>query len=163
MIVKQYATIQNSLLTVSLCFAWCPVGSSSGKRGGEAAGSASSPSSPAAGGDAATTAAGESGDDEEEAGPSGEGQKKKDGDEEKEEGEEGEKEGEEKEEAVLTEEDLIQQSQAEYDSGRYSPTLLSTSELPLDAHAITAEENQQRLRLARTRLQVTGKTRVHDY
>ncbi|CAL8324293.1 unnamed protein product [Arctogadus glacialis] len=116
----------------------------SGRKGVEAG-----PSSPSAGpsGDAAGGEA-----DGEEAGTSGEGQKK-DGDEK--EGE-GEKEGEEKEEAVLTEEDLIQQSQAEYDSGRYSPTLLTASELPLDAHTITADENQQRLRLARTRLQVTG-------
>ena len=129
------------------CVSW----SSSGRRGVEAG-----PSSPSAGpsGDAA---AGET--DGEEAGTSGEGQRK-DGDEKEGEGEkEGEKEGEEKEEAVLTEEDLIQQSQAEYDSGRYSPTLLTASELPLDAHTITADENQQRLRLARTRLQVTGKTR----
>lgn len=60
-------------------------------------------------------------------------------------------------EAVLTEEDLIQQSQAEYDSGRYSPTLLTTSELPLDTHTTTPEEDETRLQLARTQLQVTGK------
>uniref|UniRef100_A0A3P9L7S3 Splicing factor Cactin n=1 Tax=Oryzias latipes TaxID=8090 RepID=A0A3P9L7S3_ORYLA len=59
-------------------------------------------------------------------------------------------------EAVLTEEDLIQQSQAEYDSGRYSPTLLTQSELPLDTHTITLEEDASRLQLARRLLQVTG-------
>ncbi|GAA6234873.1 cactin [Lates japonicus] len=59
-------------------------------------------------------------------------------------------------EAVLTEEDLIQQSQAEYDSGRYSPTLLMPSELPLDTHTITPEEDIHRLQLARRQLQVTG-------
>ncbi|XP_054619775.1 splicing factor Cactin [Dunckerocampus dactyliophorus] len=59
-------------------------------------------------------------------------------------------------EAVLTEEDLIQQSQAEYDSGRYSPTLLTTSDLPLDTHTITPEEDTHRLQLARRQLQVTG-------
>uniref|UniRef100_A0A3Q2NQN3 Splicing factor Cactin n=1 Tax=Fundulus heteroclitus TaxID=8078 RepID=A0A3Q2NQN3_FUNHE len=59
-------------------------------------------------------------------------------------------------EAVLTEEDLIQQSQAEYDSGRYSPTLLTQSELPLDTHTITPEEDAHRLQLARRQLQVTG-------
>ncbi|XP_073704896.1 splicing factor Cactin isoform X2 [Garra rufa] len=59
-------------------------------------------------------------------------------------------------EAVLTEEDLIQQSQAEYDSGRYSPTLLQPSELPLDTHIINVEEDLQRLHLARRQLQVTG-------
>ncbi|KAM9322342.1 splicing factor Cactin [Pholidichthys leucotaenia] len=59
-------------------------------------------------------------------------------------------------EAVLTEEDLIQQSQAEYDSGRYSPTLLTPSELPLDTHTITPEEDLHRLQLARRQLQVTG-------
>ncbi|XP_041805099.1 cactin [Chelmon rostratus] len=59
-------------------------------------------------------------------------------------------------EAVLTEEDLIQQSQAEYDSGRYSPTLLTSSELPLDSHTITPEEDIHRLQLARRQLQVTG-------
>lgn len=69
-------------------------------------------------------------------------------------GEEGEKD--EAQEAVLTEEDLIQQSQAEYDSGRYSPTLLQPSELPLDTHVINVEEDLQRLVLARTQLQVTG-------
>ncbi|XP_059357192.1 splicing factor Cactin-like isoform X2 [Carassius carassius] len=70
----------------------------------------------------------------------------------------GEEEGEKDEapEAVLTEEDLIQQSQAEYDSGRYSPTLLQPSELPLDTHTINVDEDLQRLVLARTQLQVTG-------
>lgn len=59
-------------------------------------------------------------------------------------------------EAVLTEEDLIQQSQAEYDSGRYSPVLLQNSELPFDSHVVEVEEDLQRLRLARRQLQVTG-------
>ncbi|XP_077412178.1 splicing factor Cactin [Vanacampus margaritifer] len=66
-----------------------------------------------------------------------------------------EEKGEEAE-AVLTEEDLIQQSQAEYDSGRYSPAVLATSELPLDTHTITPEEDAHRLQLARRQLQVTG-------
>jgi len=57
----------------------------------------------------------------------------------------------------LTEEDLIQQSQSEYDSGRYSPTLLTISELPLDTHTIAPEEDAQRLSLARRQFQVTGK------
>ncbi|XP_068605000.1 splicing factor Cactin [Brachionichthys hirsutus] len=73
--------------------------------------------------------------------------------------EEREKGGEEKSdaaEAVLTEEDLIQQSQAEYDSGRYSPSLLTSSELPPDSHTTTAEEDAHRLQLARQQLQVTG-------
>ncbi|XP_056109421.1 splicing factor Cactin isoform X2 [Rhinichthys klamathensis goyatoka] len=69
-------------------------------------------------------------------------------------GEEGEKD--EAAESVLTEEDLIQQSQAEYDSGRYSPTLLQPSELPLDTHIMKVEEDLQRLLLARRQLQVTG-------
>uniref|UniRef100_A0AAY4CZU8 Splicing factor Cactin n=1 Tax=Denticeps clupeoides TaxID=299321 RepID=A0AAY4CZU8_9TELE len=68
--------------------------------------------------------------------------------------EEGEKGG--ATESVLTEEDLIQQSQAEYDSGRYSPTLMQPSELPLDSHVIEVEEDLQRLQLARRQLQVTG-------
>ncbi|XP_052390014.1 cactin-like isoform X2 [Carassius gibelio] len=76
--------------------------------------------------------------------------------EERKEGEEEEREKDEASEAVLTEEDLIQQSQAEYDSGRYSPTLLQSSELPLDTHTINVEEDLQRLVLARTQLQVTG-------
>lgn len=69
-----------------------------------------------------------------------------------------EEEGEKDEavETVLTEEDLIQQSQAEYDSGRYSPALLTSSELPLDSHTITLEEDMHRLQLARRQLQVTG-------
>ncbi|XP_054482102.1 splicing factor Cactin [Anoplopoma fimbria] len=75
-------------------------------------------------------------------------------------GDNGDKKNEEKGgevvEAVLTEEDLIQQSQAEYDSGRYSPTLLTSSELPLETHTITPEEDTHRLQLARTQLQVTG-------
>lgn len=73
-------------------------------------------------------------------------------------GEGGDEEGEKSGgvEAVLTEEDLIQQSQAEYDSGRYSPALLQPSELPLDTHVVDAEEDLQRLQLARRQLQVTG-------
>ncbi|KAM9789254.1 splicing factor Cactin [Neosynchiropus ocellatus] len=59
-------------------------------------------------------------------------------------------------EAVLTEEDLIQQSQAEYDSGRYSPALITSSEMPLDTHSITPEEDAHRLQLARRQLQATG-------
>ncbi|XP_066551443.1 splicing factor Cactin [Amia ocellicauda] len=59
-------------------------------------------------------------------------------------------------EAVLTEEDLAQQSLAEYDSGRYSPRLLTPAELPLDTHTVDPEDDLQRLRLARTQLQVTG-------
>ncbi|XP_010791257.1 splicing factor Cactin [Notothenia coriiceps] len=95
--------------------------------------------------------------DDEEAGPStsGAGKPNEEG------GDEGDKKDEEKEgevvEAVLTEEDLIQQSQSEYDSGRYSPTLLTSSELPLDSHTTTAEEDTARLELARQQqLQVTG-------
>ncbi|XP_044074210.1 cactin [Siniperca chuatsi] len=92
---------------------------------------------------------------EEEAGPSTSTTRNQDGDS----GEKGGKKDEEKGEvveAVLTEEDLIQQSQAEYDSGRYSPSLLSSSELPLDSHTITPEEDTHRLQLARRQLQVTG-------
>ena len=77
--------------------------------------------------------------------------------------EKGDKDEEEKGEvveAVLTEEDLIQQSQAEYDSGRYSPSLLTSSELPLDSHTITPEEDIHRLQLARRQLQVTGTRRM---
>lgn len=76
-------------------------------------------------------------------------------------GEEGEKD--EAAESVLTEEDLIQQSQAEYDSGRYSPTLLQPSELPLDTHIMKVEEDLQRLLLARRQLQVTGAYRIIDH
>ncbi|XP_026169031.1 splicing factor Cactin isoform X2 [Mastacembelus armatus] len=87
-------------------------------------------------------------------GPSTSGNQDEDG------GEKGDKKDEEDQgevvEAVLTEEDLIQQSQAEYDSGRYSPTLLMSSELPLDTHTITPEEDIHRLQLARRQLQVTG-------
>lgn len=94
-----------------------------------------------------------------EAGPSTSGNQHKDG------GEKNDKEDEEDKdevvEAVLTEEDLIQQSQAEYDSGRYSPTLLTSSELPLDTHTITPEEDLHRLQLARRQLQVTGMRQRH--
>lgn len=99
---------------------------------------------------------GETEDSEEEAGPSTStaGNQDEDG------GEKGEGKDEEDKgevvEAVLTEEDLIQQSQAEYDSGRYSPTLLTSSELPLDTHTISPEEDAHRLQLARRQLQVTG-------
>lgn len=89
---------------------------------------------------------------EEEAGPStsSAGNQDEDG------GDKGEKKEGEVVEAVLTEEDLIQQSQAEYDSGRYSPALLTTSELPLDSHTTTPEEDAHRLDLARQQLQITG-------
>ncbi|KAF5900434.1 cactin, partial [Clarias magur] len=88
---------------------------------------------------------------DEKPGPSSRGSGEKEG-----EGE-GDKEGEKSEEveAVLTEEDLIQQSQAEYDSGRYSPVLLQSSELPLDTHVVDAEEDLHRLQLARRQMQVT--------
>ncbi|XP_037132153.1 cactin isoform X2 [Syngnathus acus] len=89
--------------------------------------------------DGPSTSTAEPGDRKEEGGESG-----------------GKKDDEKGEEAVLTEEDLIQQSQAEYDSGRYSPTLLTSSELPLDTHTITPEEDAHRLQLARRQLQVTG-------
>ncbi|KAG2464253.1 CATIN protein, partial [Polypterus senegalus] len=59
-------------------------------------------------------------------------------------------------EVVLTEEDLIQQSLDDYDSGRYSPCLLQQSELPLDTHVVEPEEDLHRLQLARKQLQVTG-------
>ncbi|KAK0150385.1 Cactin [Merluccius polli] len=140
--------------------------SSAAKAGPSSSSSPPPPSSPSAGPSADAAAEEPDDDDDEEAGTSGEGRKRdaagekadaKEGEGEKEEGEgEKEKEGEEKDEAVLTEEDLIQQSQAEYDSGRYSPTLLTTSELPLDTHTITPDEDAHRLRLARRQLQVTG-------
>ncbi|XP_007524971.2 splicing factor Cactin isoform X2 [Erinaceus europaeus] len=59
-------------------------------------------------------------------------------------------------EAVLMEEDLIQQSLDDYDAGRYSPRLLTAHELPLDAHVLEPHEDLQRLQLSRQQLQVTG-------
>ncbi|XP_072338571.1 splicing factor Cactin isoform X1 [Scyliorhinus torazame] len=59
-------------------------------------------------------------------------------------------------EAVLTEEDLIQQSLDDYDAGKYSPKLLSLHELPMDTHIVDAEEDLQKLMMARQQLQVTG-------
>ncbi|XP_071382721.1 splicing factor Cactin [Centroberyx affinis] len=95
-------------------------------------------------------------DEEERPTTSTAGQAKQDDDAEEKGSEKDEEEKGEVVEAVLTEEDLIQQSQAEYDSGRYSPTLLTSSELPLDTHTITPEEDTHRLHLARRQLQVTG-------
>lgn len=60
-------------------------------------------------------------------------------------------------EAVLMEEDLIQQSLDDYDAGKYSPRLLGTNELPFDAHVLEAEEDTHRLLLLRQQLQVTGR------
>ncbi|KAK2490519.1 hypothetical protein MC885_021110 [Smutsia gigantea] len=65
-------------------------------------------------------------------------------------------EGEAEGEAVLMEEDLIQQSLDDYDAGKYSPRLLTAHELPLDAHVLEPEEDLQRLQLSRQQLQVTG-------
>nr|XP_032630390.1 cactin [Chelonoidis abingdonii] len=65
-------------------------------------------------------------------------------------------EGEGEGEAVLMEEDLIQQSLDDYDTGRYSPRLLNSHELPCDAHVLEAEEDLQRLLLLRQQLQATG-------
>ncbi|XP_077889705.1 splicing factor Cactin isoform X2 [Ictidomys tridecemlineatus] len=65
-------------------------------------------------------------------------------------------EGEGDGEAVLMEEDLIQQSLDDYDAGRYSPRLLTAHELPLDAHVLEPDEDLQRLQLSRQQLQVTG-------
>ncbi|MGH0185323.1 UNVERIFIED_CONTAM: hypothetical protein FKN15_017896 [Acipenser sinensis] len=59
-------------------------------------------------------------------------------------------------EAVLTEEDLIQQSLDDYDSGRYSPSLLQNSDLPLDTHLVEPEEDLTRLQVARNQMHVTG-------
>uniref|UniRef100_A0A8C5L626 Splicing factor Cactin n=1 Tax=Jaculus jaculus TaxID=51337 RepID=A0A8C5L626_JACJA len=59
-------------------------------------------------------------------------------------------------EAVLMEEDLIQQSLDDYDAGRYSPRLLTAHELPLDAHVLEPDEDLQRLQLSRQQLQATG-------
>lgn len=59
-------------------------------------------------------------------------------------------------EAVLMEEDLIQQSLDDYDAGKYSPRLLTAHELPLDAHVLEPDEDAQRLQLSRQQLQVTG-------
>ncbi|KAJ6655157.1 hypothetical protein lerEdw1_005635 [Lerista edwardsae] len=59
-------------------------------------------------------------------------------------------------EAVLIEEDLIQQSLDDYDAGKYSPRLLTSHELPFDAHVVEADEDLQRLMLSRQQLQVTG-------
>ncbi|XP_034976537.2 splicing factor Cactin [Zootoca vivipara] len=59
-------------------------------------------------------------------------------------------------EAVLMEEDLIQQSLDDYDAGKYSPRLLTSHELPFDAHVVEADEDCQRLLLCRQQLQVTG-------
>ncbi|XP_010144197.1 PREDICTED: cactin [Buceros rhinoceros silvestris] len=64
--------------------------------------------------------------------------------------------GEAEGEAVLMEEDLIQQSLDDYDAGKYSPRLLSPNELPFDAHVLEAEEDTHRLLLLRQQLQVTG-------
>uniref|UniRef100_H0X2K6 Splicing factor Cactin n=2 Tax=Otolemur garnettii TaxID=30611 RepID=H0X2K6_OTOGA len=65
-------------------------------------------------------------------------------------------EGEGEGEAVLMEEDLIQQSLDDYDAGKYSPRLLTAHELPLDAHVLEPDEDLQRLQLSRQQLQVTG-------
>ncbi|KAG8454472.1 hypothetical protein GDO86_000914 [Hymenochirus boettgeri] len=68
-------------------------------------------------------------------------------------------EGEEKSEvgdSVLIEEDLIQQSLNDYDAGKYSPKLLTSQDLPFDAHVVDFEEDQQRIVLCRQQLQVTG-------
>lgn len=59
-------------------------------------------------------------------------------------------------EAVLLEEDLIQQSLDDYDAGKYSPKLLTASELPFDAHVVEMEEDLQRLLVFRQQFQVTG-------
>ncbi|XP_030396331.1 cactin [Gopherus evgoodei] len=64
--------------------------------------------------------------------------------------------GEGEGEAVLMEEDLIQQSLDDYNAGRYSPRLLNSHELPCDAHVLEAEEDLQRLLLLRQQLQATG-------
>ncbi|XP_038626641.1 cactin [Tachyglossus aculeatus] len=69
---------------------------------------------------------------------------------------EGEAKGEGEGEAVLMEEDLIQQSLDDYDAGKYSPRLLTSHELPFDAHVVESDEDFQRLLLSRQQLQVTG-------
>nr|XP_032812514.1 cactin isoform X2 [Petromyzon marinus] len=64
--------------------------------------------------------------------------------------------------SVLTEADLVRQSCEEYEAGRYSPTLLPPDELPVEAHVMEAEEDNQRLYLARKQLQETAEDTAED-
>ncbi|CAN8212615.1 unnamed protein product [Coccothraustes coccothraustes] len=64
--------------------------------------------------------------------------------------------GEAEGEAVLMEEDLLQQSLDDYDVGKYSPQLLGPNELPCNAHVLEAEEDTHQLLLLHQQLQVTG-------
>lgn len=69
----------------------------------------------------------------------------------------GEAEGEADGEAVLMEEDLIQQSLADSSAGRYNPWLLTASCM-LDAHLRSPPKDLQCLQLSHQQLQTTGDT-----
>ncbi|KAM7022712.1 LOW QUALITY PROTEIN: splicing factor Cactin-like [Passerculus sandwichensis] len=58
-------------------------------------------------------------------------------------------------EAVLMEEDLVQQTD-DYDVGKYSPQPPGPNKLPCNAHMLEAEEDMHQLLLLHQQLQVTG-------
>ncbi|XP_071964525.1 splicing factor Cactin-like [Antedon mediterranea] len=59
-------------------------------------------------------------------------------------------------EALITEEDLQQQSHDDYNEGRYSPALMRTRDLPPDTILFDPEEDMAKLEVLRKRLMATG-------
>lgn len=69
----------------------------------------------------------------------------------------------EEDEAILTEEDLLEeadQSVVDYSAGAYSPKLITESDLDIDAVIYNPEDDMKKLELARTQVRSFGKVRL---
>ena len=65
-------------------------------------------------------------------------------------------------EAVLTEEDLVDQSVVDYEAGSYSPRLIALSNLEPDALVYDPADDMLRLEFARKSVLRTGQAQVCD-
>ena len=63
-------------------------------------------------------------------------------------------------EALITEEDLEDQSYVDYDTGKYSPKLLRPNELDIDTVVYDPADDMRKLELARQQVRSTGRVRV---
>lgn len=64
---------------------------------------------------------------------------------------------------ILTEADLIAESQEDYLQGRYSPKLIDPKDLPFDTMIYDPEEDMDKLDQARKQLLATGSAEVSFY
>lgn len=64
------------------------------------------------------------------------------------------------EEQLITEDDLVDPTVAEYDAGGYSPQLIRPFDLPPDTIIFDPEDDMKRLEFARHQIVVTGQLQV---